>query len=259
MHFFHCRSFTWCYEFHVLACLNVCCMFSQTSMADWTPLYEVEEGRLSGRVFTYGPCLVWAANYVARNPFPRKFMYRACSHVTENGNPCNKSLEFGSRCGHASPGYPKFRFQVLLFDAAHGGCPPVRAHIWDGAAQLLNCAPQDFFDLDTAAQLSAVQKVFQNSPKLAVWLGVKDLELHFHHFHFHGDSTSFPAHPHHSPGHSLPMPIRSHAPPVTSSSPQGSNTPQQPSKREGTPSKPPSARKLLTDLIEALKGTDLDE
>lgn len=121
---------------------------------------DVEERRASDRVCSLGPTLAWAGNYVAKNSAPRKFVYNACSHVTEGDLTYKKSLEFGRQCGHVSRGEPKFRFQVILFDAFHSGSHPLKAHIWDCAVTMLNCSALEFTTLNNASQMTAVQLVF---------------------------------------------------------------------------------------------------
>lgn len=232
-------------------------------MAQWVPICDVEEIRACGRTASLGPALVWATNYAARNPFPRKFLYTACSYVGDSGMACKKSLEFGARCGQSSGGEPKFRFQVVLIDAMNARTSPLKAQIWDSASLLLNCSAIDFSLLDPMTQMTTVQKVFQNSPKLAVWFAVKGLEVTIQRFVSVDDSilvpsqvtANWPASP-----VALGTPTQVGKREATpSSTPVPLGTPSQRGKREATPSRPPSARKLITDLIEALNGTDLDE
>lgn len=153
---------------------------------------------MSGKTGNLGPCLVWAVNFSATNPFPRKFIYTACSHVAENGFTCNKSLDFGTTCGHSSTGQTKFRFHVILIDAVHAGTPPgtppCKAQIWDTTSALLKCPPQDFNELDSLSHFTLVQKVLQQTPRLAVWLWVKGLEITLQCFTFVGDAISIPSH-----------------------------------------------------------------
>lgn len=96
-------------------------------MAQLTSLSNVEESMLSRKTTTFPPT-VWAGNFVARNPSPRKFIYYSFPYTTSSGFP-GKSLKFGQRSGHSLGGVTKFRFHLKNIYAFHAGCKPLRAQI----------------------------------------------------------------------------------------------------------------------------------
>lgn len=110
----------------------------------WANLSHVEEARAAGNKQTFSPSSVY--NFVASHPYPRKFTYSACPI-------CKKSQEFGTNCEHKVASQFAFRFQLVLMDALHDGCPPLRAHVWDKGAQFLGTSTTDFATLSEAEQI----------------------------------------------------------------------------------------------------------
>lgn len=203
-------------------------------MTSWTSLSEVEEARTSGKKMTFAPALVWAANHIASSPYPRKFTYSACPGRGSAGLSCGKSLEFGPKCAHTLAGIPKYRFQLLLFDAHHSQCSPLTAQVWDCASTLLGLTALEFSRLSEMYQMNIVQSILQCSPKLEVTVAVKDMELHIQSLSVVKDIC--------------PSPLTLHSGSGSSSS----TIPR-------TPRKPKSAKKILNDLIEALQQADLED
>lgn len=72
------------------------------------PLRTIE---IAGKWRTHSPSLVWAVNYVARSPYPWKFVCSAWLFVCDSEFQRRKSLEFGSR-DLLILGKPKFGFNV---------------------------------------------------------------------------------------------------------------------------------------------------
>lgn len=197
-------------------------------MAEWVSLSDVEEKRAKGITMQFPPCLVWAANYTARNPYPRKFVYSSCPHRENDGHRCGKSLEWGSKCGHYLPGKPAFRFQLVLFDAIHGGVQPVKVLLWNCASILLKYSAMEFSVLPEIEQMAVVHDILQQSPRLQVSLEVKGFEVHIQRLNY-----------------------------VDAGIPR---TPTKtPVKLKSTPGKPNSAAKILANLIMQLKNADLDK
>ncbi|CAM6088052.1 unnamed protein product [Calypogeia fissa] len=57
-----------------------------------TSLSDVHRCVLAKDTMFFGPLEVAIVNFVAPNPFPRKFVYRGCSHRTDKGV-CKVSIE----------------------------------------------------------------------------------------------------------------------------------------------------------------------
>lgn len=163
------------------------------AMAPWTSLVEVEETRISGKSFSFPTTIVWAGNYVARSPYPRKFTYVACPYTNDSGFPCGKSLEFGPRCGHDLPGIPKFRFELILFDAFYAGCKPLRVNIWDSASIFVGRSAVQFSNLSEEFQIQTIQSVVHRCPKLGVTLVVEDREVNIQGFSFLNELCASPS------------------------------------------------------------------
>lgn len=56
-----------------------------STMVLYTSLAEVEHCKVNGRTIVQVPTLVYIANFVAANPYPRKFIYMSCPAVKPTG------------------------------------------------------------------------------------------------------------------------------------------------------------------------------
>ncbi|CAM6103377.1 unnamed protein product [Calypogeia fissa] len=119
-----------------------------------------------------GPITLHVVNFIASNPFPRKFVYRGCSVRGKRGI-CKTSVEATSvkRCGHnslANGTYLEYYcFQLVLMDPSLQsvyGVPTMRVSIWDAARALLGMSAASFASLDEIAQFQYVQNTLKEAP-----------------------------------------------------------------------------------------------
>lgn len=150
-------------------------------MVCWTTLADVEQSRCRGKTETFPPAIAWVVNYVAPNPWPRKFIYSSCPHRYRTGRICGKSLEYGPKCDHMVPGRHAFRFHIVICDAIHGAVPPLTVQIWDCASILLGCTAHDLSLRSETQQVAFLQSVSQECFQVRINLSVADREVKVQH------------------------------------------------------------------------------
>lgn len=128
--------------------------FMLGTMAMWTSLSLVEDTRVSRKIGLFPRCLVFGLNWNAHNEFPCKFFYLCCPHRHYSGLIYGKSLEFGPKYDHDMEGEPFFRFNLVMYDAIHGG-PPMTTQLWETTNILLKCSTTQF------AKLSFIDQVLK--------------------------------------------------------------------------------------------------
>jgi hypothetical protein len=241
----------------------------QEDMGGWTSLSEVEESRGNGDSCTFPAACVWIANFVAPNPYPRRFVYQACPERLPSGRICSKSLEFGPCLKHDSPPIWKFRFQVVVFDAIHGGIPPLHVNMWDAASVLLGCSPEEFSGWGQVEQVAILDAVMESTPRAEIVLRTTDKGVSVQHLAL-------------LDARRLPNPVRSprawklqsgssstsyqtpdKCEPPCEPTPQKQRRPyQSPAKSSGTPEQHgnvSSTKKLFQDLCKAIRATNLSD
>jgi hypothetical protein len=214
-------------------------------MVSWTSLAEVEEMRSSGKSVVFAPASVLVVNFIAPNPYPRRFMYLSCPYRHKSGKLCAKSLERGPKCDHSLQPVPAYRFHICISDAAHSGGAPMSIQMWDVASILLHTSPSKFSMLSEVNQLLYLIEITQNFPKVKVWLSVSDFETKLHHLEFTEGRPHVP----------LPTP----ASPLTPASKSSRHDSKKVSSRSHGKPSTLSAIQALEDLVQTLKYQDLSD
>lgn len=126
----------------------------------WTCLSEVDKSMGRGDHTIFPPTVVWIAKYGAPNPYPQKFVYQACPFRLPNGRMCSKrgskSVHFSPCTNHDEAPVCKFCFVLIMFDAIHGGTPPLHVN-------LLRCFLDDFSTWSEGQQLACLSEELSES------------------------------------------------------------------------------------------------
>ncbi|CAM6084927.1 unnamed protein product [Calypogeia fissa] len=129
-------------------------------------------------IFMYGPMTAYLVNSDAPVAYPRKFIYKGCTKLVENGRPCGKTVEGQKKCEHGSliseTWAFMYRFDIFLVDGSIGSdCPPLRAGIFNAATGLLGMTPPFFNQKAETEQLSIVHGVLNKMPLVEIYVRVK--------------------------------------------------------------------------------------
>ncbi|CAM6089791.1 unnamed protein product [Calypogeia fissa] len=122
--------------------------------------------------------IAYVVNFDAPIAYPRKFIYKGCTKLVENGRPCAKTVEGQKKCEHGSliseTWAFMFRFDVFLVDGSIGSdCPPLQVGIFNAAIGLLGMTPPFFNKKPETEQLSIVHGVLKTMPLVEIYIRVK--------------------------------------------------------------------------------------
>ncbi|CAM6089531.1 unnamed protein product [Calypogeia fissa] len=151
-------------------------------------LSDVQQAVLAKDSLYVGPIRVYAVNFIASNPFPRKFVYRGCTAKGKYGL-CRHSIEGPpiKHCGHHALAngtfLEMFRFQLVLMDATllvTYGVPTMRVLFWEGAREFLGLSAPAFASMDEIDQFELVHNMVKEVPlcsaSFRVFKGVLSLQ-----------------------------------------------------------------------------------
>ncbi|CAM6096920.1 unnamed protein product [Calypogeia fissa] len=135
-------------------------------------LSDVQQAVLAKDSLYVGPIRVHVVNFIASNPFPRKFFYHGCIAKGKYGL-CRQSVEGPPLKHYAHHALVNgtflemFCFQLVLMDSTllvTYGVPTMRLCFWEGAREFLGLSAPAFASMDEIDQFELVHNMVKEVP-----------------------------------------------------------------------------------------------
>lgn len=130
---------------------------------------------------TFGPFKAFLVNFEANIEFPQKFYYHGCTRQGGSGRACCKTVEGLYACPHITAKgqdvnwTQMYRFDVFLVDGSIGtDCPPLRAAVFQAAADLIGRSPHEFSLLPDFEQFAIVHAMTTKMHEIECCIRLKE-------------------------------------------------------------------------------------